>query len=104
MLPVAALEQAEDAASRCDVLLVVGTAAEVYPAAALPRAARQCGAAVVEINPQPTALSADADHVLRGAAGVVLPALVAAVWPSPPPPAATVVTGRRLPSPAVARR
>jgi len=83
MLPSAALEQAEDSACHCDVLLVVGTAAEVYPAAALPRSARRHGATVVEINPRPTALSADADHILRGPAGIVLPALVDAVWLSP---------------------
>jgi len=80
MLPPAALAAAEDAALHCDVLLVIGTAAEVYPAAALPHTARACGATVVEINPQATALSADVAHVLRGPAGVVLPALVAATW------------------------
>ena len=84
MLPPAALAQAEAAASRCDVLLVVGTTAEVYPAAGLPHAALRHGAAVVEINPQPTALSPHADHVLRGPAGIVLPALVNAVWTSLP--------------------
>jgi NAD-dependent deacetylase len=81
MLPPAALAAAEDAARHCDVLLVVGTAAEVYPAAALPGYALACGATVVEINPQATALSADVEHALRGPAGVVLPALVAAAWP-----------------------
>jgi NAD-dependent deacetylase len=81
MLPPAALAQAEDAASICDVLLVVGTSAEVYPAAALPRTAQRAGATVIEINPEDTPLSARVDHVLRGPAGVVLPALVAAAWP-----------------------
>ena len=66
------------------MLLVVGTAAEVYPAAGLPGTAMRQGATVVEINPQPTALSDDADHVLRGPAGIVLPSLVAAVWASTP--------------------
>jgi NAD-dependent deacetylase len=79
MLPEHALAAAEDAVRRCDVLLVVGTSAEVYPAAALPAHARRSGATVVEINPNATALSAAADHVLRGAAGAVLPALVAAL-------------------------
>jgi NAD-dependent protein deacetylase/lipoamidase len=79
MLPEAALAAAEDAARRCDVLLVVGTAAEVYPAAALPESARASGAIVVEVNPNATALSAGAHHVLRGPAGVVLPALVSAL-------------------------
>jgi NAD-dependent deacetylase len=76
MLPEAALAAAEDAARRCDVLLVVGTSAEVYPAAALPESARASGAIVVEVNPHATALTAEAHHVLRGPAGVALPALV----------------------------
>jgi NAD-dependent deacetylase len=79
-LPDDALTRAERAARDCDVLLVVGTAAEVYPAAMLPAYARHHGAAVVEINPNETRLSERVDYVLRGAAGVVLPALVAAVW------------------------
>ena len=46
----------------------------------LPAYARHHGAAIVEINPNPTRLSDRADFVLRGTAGVVLPALVAATW------------------------
>ncbi len=80
-LPVAALAAAEDAARQCDVMLVVGTSGEVYPAAALPAHAQQRGALVVEINREVTPLSRAADHVLRGAAGSVLPALVAAAYP-----------------------
>ena len=79
-LPEDALAAAEDAANRCDMLLVVGTSAEVYPAAALPALARRRGARVIEINTETTPLSAHADHTLRGPAGVVLPALVAAAW------------------------
>jgi NAD-dependent deacetylase len=81
MLPEAALAAAEDAARGCDVMLVIGTAAEVYPAAALPLTARECGAALVEVNPQPTALSHAVDCALRGDSAEVLPALVRAVWP-----------------------
>ncbi len=80
-LPDEALARAEHAARDCDVLLVVGTAAEVFPAAMLPAYARHHGAAVVEINPNPTRLSERVDFVLRGASSVVLPALVAAAWP-----------------------
>jgi len=68
-------------AQACDVMMLIGTAAEVYPAAALPMTARAHGATIVEINPHATALTHAADHTLRGAAGVVLPALVQAVWP-----------------------
>jgi len=86
-LPPDALARAESAAQRCDVLLVVGTSAEVHPAAALPLSAQRCGATVVEINPEATMLSDRADHVLRGPAGVVLPALFDAVWPGTEAPA-----------------
>ena len=79
MLPVEALAQAEAAARQCEVFLVVGTSAEVYPAAALPEYAAQSGAIVVEVNPRPTALSPRADYVLRGSSSVVLPALAAAL-------------------------
>jgi NAD-dependent deacetylase len=80
-LPPDALQAAEDAARRCQILLVVGTSAEVYPAAALPDYAKSAGATIVEINPNPTPLSDAADYVLRAPAGAVLPALVAAAWP-----------------------
>jgi NAD-dependent deacetylase len=77
MLPEPALAAAEDAMRRCDVLLVVGTSAEVYPAAALPELARRAGAIIAEINAAATPLSATADYALRGTAGTVLPALLA---------------------------
>jgi NAD-dependent deacetylase len=76
LLPADALAAAQDAARRCSVLLVVGTSAEVYPAAALPADASAAGAIVVEINPNPTPLSLSADYLFSGAAGVVLPALL----------------------------
>ncbi len=40
-----------------------------------------CGARVVEVNPGATPLSRERDDTLRGPAGVVLPALVAAAFP-----------------------
>lgn len=80
-LPRIALARAEYAARHCDAMLVVGTSAEVHPAAALPLHARAHGASVIEVNPNVTALSEHAAFVLRGPSGIVLPALVAAVWP-----------------------
>ena len=77
MLPASALAAAEAAARRCDLLLVIGTSAEVYPAAALPALAQGHGALVVEINPNTTALSPSADFVLREPSGVALPAILA---------------------------
>jgi NAD-dependent deacetylase len=80
-LPADALQAAEEAARRCQILLVVGTSAEVYPAAALPDYAKSAGATIVEVNPNPTPMSDAADYVLRAPAAVVLPALLAAAWP-----------------------
>ena len=45
-----------------------------------PFAALNAGAAVVEINPQPTPLSPHVTFSLNGAAGQILPALIAAAW------------------------
>ncbi len=72
-LDAGALERAGDAVRSCDALLVVGTSAIVYPVAALPRLARSSGATVIEINVEETPLTADADIVLRGPSGIVLP-------------------------------
>lgn len=77
-LPAEALEQATAAARRCDAVLAVGTSALVYPAAGLPALAQQHGAWFAEINPQATLLSASADLVVAAAAGLALPAALAA--------------------------
>ncbi|MDP9111436.1 MAG: NAD-dependent deacylase [Candidatus Eremiobacteraeota bacterium] len=70
--------RATDAAARADVILVIGTSAVVYPAAAL--ATHYAGAAyVAEINPEATALSERVDCVLRGPAADVLPRLIGAL-------------------------
>jgi NAD-dependent deacetylase len=81
VLPGGALERAETAARECDVLIVAGTSGEVYPAAAIPEYAKASGARVVEVNPNPTPLSALAHDMLRGPSALVLPALVDAAWP-----------------------
>jgi NAD-dependent deacetylase len=78
-IPPAALVRAEAAAAECDVFLSIGTSSLVYPAAGLAASARQSGAAIVEVNLAATPLSPHADHVLRGPAAAVLPALVDAV-------------------------
>jgi NAD-dependent deacetylase len=80
LLPAEALASAEAAARACDVMLVAGTSAEVYPAAALPETARRAGALIVEVNPNETSLSRLADHAIRAPAGRALPAIVSAVW------------------------
>jgi NAD-dependent deacetylase len=73
-LPLAALTVAEQAADRCDLMLVVGTSGVVYPAAGLARRPR---GRVVIVNPEPTQLDDAADAVLRGKAAGLLPPLLA---------------------------
>lgn len=75
-LPVAAWYLADERARGCDVCLVVGTSAIVYPAAALPEVAQRSGALLIEINPEPTDLTQKADLSLRGPAGEMLPWLL----------------------------
>jgi len=74
-LPESEWKHATLAAAHADLFLVVGTSALVYPAASLPWAAKQSGARLVEINPDPTPLSDIADCVLRGPASEVLGSL-----------------------------
>ena len=76
MLPEDALRQAEQAARRCDVMLVVGTAGAVYPAAGLAHQARAVGAQVIIVNPHPSELDELAHLRLAGSAAQVLPRLL----------------------------
>jgi len=77
-LPPAVWRAAEEAAARADVILVVGTSALVYPAAALATHYAK-GAYVAEINTEETAISGRVDCVLRGTAAELLPQLVDAL-------------------------
>ena len=76
MLPPAAVAAAERAAAQCEVMLVVGTAGAVYPAAGLAHQARAAGAQVVIVNPHPSELDDVAHHVLVGTAATLLPQLL----------------------------
>jgi NAD-dependent deacetylase len=69
----------ESAAS--EVMVVVGTSALVHPAASLPHSAADAGAAVIEVNPDPTPLTTFATVSLRGPAGLILPALEREIHP-----------------------
>jgi NAD-dependent deacetylase len=78
-MPEEEMQLAMTASTHCDVFLSIGTSTVVYPAAALPSEALRSGATVLEINPHPTPFTAQAQFVLAGAAGVVLPELVKAL-------------------------
>lgn len=75
-IPERALNESCAAAVDCDVFLSVGTSSLVYPAAGLADLARQNGAVVAEINPNPTTHASQFDFALAGKSGVVLPELV----------------------------
>ena len=70
------LQAAMRLAERAEVCLVVGTSALVHPAASLPLLTRESGGVVVEVNPEPTPLTALAVSSLRGSAGKILPELL----------------------------
>jgi NAD-dependent deacetylase len=72
------LEKAFAAAREAEVVVVAGTSSLVYPAAALPEAALWAGAFVIEVNPEPTPLTARASLSIRGRAAEALPVLVGA--------------------------
>jgi NAD-dependent deacetylase len=76
-LPCEVWAAAENAVLRCDVLLVVGTSALVYPAAGLVPRARSAGASVIEVNLEATPISAGVDYTLIGPSGEILPDLLA---------------------------
>ncbi len=75
VLPEDVLRAATRAAAKADALVVVGTAAVVYPAAGLVQTASAAGAVVIEVNPEASALAHLADVELRGPAGRLLPQL-----------------------------
>jgi len=78
-LPVEAWADAQEAARASEVYLVVGTSAEVYPAAGLALIAADAGAEVFEINPAATALSPMFSGAIREPSGEALPRILSAL-------------------------
>lgn len=77
-LPEDVWQAATAAVAAADVILVVGTSAVVYPAAALATGSRRPGQILIEINLEPTPASGAVDIGLYGPAGTILPQLVPA--------------------------
>lgn len=75
-LPEQAWQAAIRAAGEADVLLSIGTSGLVQPAASIPLMALEQGAAVIEINPEPTPISERVTVSLRGPAAELLPQLL----------------------------
>jgi NAD-dependent deacetylase len=78
LLPEEAWRRSAEAMARAELLLILGTSLQVYPAAALPDYAPP-SAHIVMINQEPTARDDKADIVLRGTISEALSAISAGV-------------------------
>jgi NAD-dependent deacetylase len=65
-IPPRARQAAEEAIEQTDVLLVIGSTGEVYPAASLPYRAAELGARIVEVNPTPSSFTAGMETLFIG--------------------------------------
>ncbi len=72
-LPPAAMAEAFQMARECDLMLVVGSSLQVYPAADVPEMAVRRGVPLVIVNDEPTPLDIAAAVVLHGRSGELLP-------------------------------
>jgi len=81
-IPSDVAEQSLEEASRCDVALICGTSAVVYPFARLPQVVKERPAGsesiIIEVNAEPTPLTERgiSDYLLQGNTGQVLPQIV----------------------------
>ena len=72
-IPPRAYQRCEEEAEKADVWLVVGTTGEIMPASMFPIEAQRKGAAIIEVNLQPSNYTSSiTDIFLQGKAGVVL--------------------------------
>ena len=78
-IPSDVAEKSLEEAWKCDLMLICGTSAVVYPFAALPRAAKERGIAeIIEVNAEPTPLTEDgiSDYLIQGMIGEILPRIL----------------------------
>jgi NAD-dependent deacetylase len=76
-LPQEALATALHESATCKIMLLIGTSAVVYPAAALPSHAKQNGARIIEVNIEKA--FPEADYFIEEKAGTALPRIVAEI-------------------------
>ncbi|MCJ7638014.1 MAG: NAD-dependent deacylase [Nitrososphaeraceae archaeon] len=75
-LPQEIWQQAVIHASKCDVMIVVGTSLVVSPANTLPIYAKQNNATLIEINPEETIMSSNMDLSIRSTSVAALPKFI----------------------------
>jgi NAD-dependent deacetylase len=72
-IPQLPLMEAYEAASISDVFLIIGTTGEVMPANQIPFMAKEYGATIIEVNPEPSNYTGKiTDVFLQGKAGEVM--------------------------------
>jgi len=92
-IPSDVIEESEKEASRCDLMIICGTSAVVYPFANLPRMARftsgrsvagldvmghKANVKIIEVNADPTPLTREgiSDYLMQGKTGEILPRIM----------------------------
>lgn len=75
-LPYRQVQLAKEAVRKCDLMIVIGSSLEVYPASDLPVLAYRNNAKVIIINFEPTSIDKIADVIIRDDVAKVLPAIV----------------------------
>ena len=84
-IPEDIARESREEVARCDLMLICGTSATVYPFAMLPRIAKQkvdrIKTVIIEINAHPTPLTQEgiSDIFIQGKTGVVLTEILDAV-------------------------
>jgi NAD-dependent deacetylase len=84
-IPPDVAKHSQEEVAGCDVMLICGTSAVVYPFAMLPRMAKQERAGrktvIIEINAEATPLTAEgvSDYLIQGKTGTILPKVLEAV-------------------------
>ncbi len=79
-IPPEAHKRAMEVASKCDLLMVIGTSATVAPASYIPFIAKKNGAFIIEINPYPSAITYQlTDIYIPEPAGKAIPRVVEAI-------------------------
>jgi NAD-dependent deacetylase len=78
LLPEGAMERAAELARAAGLLLVVGSALEVYPVAGLPEETLSAGGALAIVNRGPTPYDGRADLKVDAGAGITLSTLLRA--------------------------
>jgi NAD-dependent deacetylase len=71
-MPEIQMVRAQDEATHCDLLIVLGSSLVVYPAAGFPQIARRTGAKLIILNRDPTDQDGEADLVIRAEIGPTL--------------------------------